>query len=533
MKSKFVFGLLAIMMILVLAPSSFAQVNITINNVAAAQEVQTNRAAETSDTTSLGAGITVSGALLAQSDLTSTSLILTFPSNITTDAIGCEYAGQPCSGGSNIPDGDPLRIEGATGVFSGATILTRVGGSLTIALVDPVSGRIIANSQSGSFRILGLRINGNGLTAPVSGTASLSSSANNFFLNTSSFPAITAFGAGIASITSSDQVQIFTNRTITDTTANLIINEGFASAWRTDAQNEIDVQAIAGVVASGVRVTVSGIPTGVTITWGIDGTNSTIGATTSGGATTGTIDSSSSTSNQINLIFTSGSSLTSVEALEIDFTVGGSLSTTPTAGNITATVTMAPTGSTSNSNSLASSQVPTFTVAEVGPATIGSIVAANTTLLVTYALRSGAFDTGIQVANTTADPFGVATGGATPTAGNLIFDFFPRNTTGTAAGTPFQLVTSSSVVFGGLDASGNLLPGNSFVALLSEILSRTSFTGDFSGYIFIRTNFLNAHGTATISDFRTYSLAANVLVLPPPASFSRNTPSGGAEQLSY
>jgi len=410
---------------------------------------------------------------------------------------------------------------------------------LTIALIDPVSGRILSNSQSGSFRILGLRINANGLTAPVSAGASLSSSANNFFLNTSSFPVITTLSAGIASVSASDTLGVFTNRTITDTTATLVINEGFASAWRTDAQNEIDVSGAAGVVASGVRVTVSGIPEGMTLTWSVNDGNSSIDATTTGvagGVTTGTIDNDSG-DNIITLFFSDESSLTSVEDLEIDFTVttpaaGGTLTDTPTAGSITATVTMAPVGSSTSTNALVGDDVPTFTAAEVGPATIGSIVAANTTLLITYALRQGVFDTGIQIANTTADPFGTP-GGATPTAGNLVFDFFPRNTTGATAGTPFQLVTSSSTVFGGLDASGNLLPGNSFVALLSEILSRTSFTGDFSGYIFVRTNFLNAHGTATISDFRTYSLAANVLVLPPPASSSRNTPSGGAEQLSY
>ena len=48
-------------------------------------------------------------------------------------------------------------------------------------------------------------------------------------------------------------------------------------------------------------------------------------------------------------------------------------------------------------------------------------------------------------------------------------------------------------------------------------------TGNFIGYIFIRANFLDAHGTATISDFKTYSLTANVLVLPPPATTPRDS----------
>jgi len=51
--------------------------------------------------------------------------------------------------------------------------------------------------------------------------------------------------------------------------------------------------------------------------------------------------------------------------------------------------------------------------------------------------------------------------------------------------------------------------------------------------VFIQANFLNGHGTATISDFRTYSLTSNVLVLLPPATNPRSSPVGGAENLNY
>jgi hypothetical protein len=222
---------------------------------------------------------------------------------------------------------------------------------------------------------------------------------------------------------------------------------------------------------------------------------------------------------------------TAVDSLQLNFTATPTmLPTVPSTGNITITATLAPNpDSGAGANDLADDQVPTYTAAQVGPATIGSVVAANTTLLVTYALRQGAFDTGVQISNTTADPFGAAGGGATPTAGNLVFDFFPRNPAG-GAGTPFTLTTSSSTVFGGLSSDGTLAAGGTFVALLSEILSRTSFTGDFSGYIFVRANFLGAHGNATISDFANYSLATNILVLPPPASNSRNS---GTEALDH
>jgi len=173
--------------------------------------------------------------------------------------------------------------------------------------------------------------------------------------------------------------------------------------------------------------------------------------------------------------------------------------------------------------------VPRFAAAEVGPATIGNVVAATTTLLMPLAEKVGPFDTGIGISNTTADPFGVNGGGATATAGTITLDFFPRTATG--AGTAFSLTTSSTARPGaGLSANGELAAGGTWLVLLSELLTSAGQSGDFVGYIFIRTNFLLAHGTATISDFKTYSLSANIYVLPNPTGTSRNTL--GLESLS-
>src|SRR5262249_23671277 len=103
----------------------------------------------------------------------------------------------------------------------------------------------------------------------------------------------------------------------------------------------------------------------------------------------------------------------------------------------------------------------------------------------------------------------------------LTLDFFPRTATG--AGTAFQLVTSSTVKPGtGLSADGTLAAGGTWTVLLSELLTAANQTGDFVGYIFIRTDFLNAHGMATVTDFKTFSLASQVLVLDPPSVNSRN-----------
>src|SRR4051812_41796883 len=82
--SKWILGLMVAVLVLALAPSSFAQVNIQIFNTPSPGEIATNHNAQTSDPSSVGNGILVSGALIANSPLTATSLIFTFPATITT-----------------------------------------------------------------------------------------------------------------------------------------------------------------------------------------------------------------------------------------------------------------------------------------------------------------------------------------------------------------------------------------------------------------------------------------------------------------
>ena len=155
-----------------------------------------------------------------------------------------------------------------------------------------------------------------------------------------------------------------------------------------------------------------------------------------------------------------------------------------------------------------------------------------------YAAVLPPFDTGLAVANTTADPFGATGGGATPASGTVTLNFFPTASTG-GAGTTFSLTTSATTRPGaGLSSDGTLAAGATWTVLLSQVLSAAGQSGTFIGYVFIQTNFLNAHGTATISDFRTYSLTSNVLVLAPPSTASRNAPAhlnigNGAETLLY
>jgi len=529
MRSKFVFGLIAAMMVLTLAPSSFAQINIQVFPNGSAQEIDTNRNAQTADPLSAGAGILVSGALVANSPLTTTSLLIDYPSNVTSGSAILVGA---------LPPSDPVRIEGQTGVFAAAVISTinYITGVVEITLPgfdDPSTPAIETNTLSGSFRLVGVRIDANGLTAPVSATFSLNNTANNYILSTTTGTIINALGDGIASMAvggrnsssvNSGTATIFTNRLVVDNMASFVVTEGFASGWRTDVQSTTNGTTTPN--STQVRLTFTGIPTGVTIPFSITDKSGTL-------TVTGMPASVTSTTNVVTLSFTT-TSLTAVEAFQVDLGAipqpGTSVTLTP--GTVTVTATMSPIGTALNSSQqpTVTGGFPRFAQEDIGPVVVVNIVASNTTLLVPFAVRDGAFDTGISLANTTADPFGTGGGGATPSAGTIVLNFFPRAAAG--AGTPFSLTTSATVKPGiGLSADGTLAAGSTWTVLLSELLTAAGQTGSYTGYIFFQTNFINAHGAPFVSDFRNFTSFSPMLVLPPPSTAPRTSPANGFESL--
>jgi len=536
--SKWILGLMVAVLVLALAPSSFAQVQITIFNSPSPGEIQTNRNAQTSDPTSLNAGITVSGAVFAAAPLTTTRLILTFPAVISSAPDSVDGTLGSSASGLNVPSADPMRIDvaGATGLFKTASIATVdfANGVITLTLPGFGATTNVVPADSGSFRLVATRLDVNGKTAPLTATASLSSSANNYQLTTTSFPLINTLGAGIGSLTQGT-TGTFTNKgttlmfnnqntgTFADPDASFVLAEGFANAWRTNTQ--VSTKGAAGPLPNGtnIRLTVSGLPAGVTatITPRTDATTPGVTVTYASG---GAFDA---TNNTATIVFTS-TNPNVVESIQFDFLLGGVPTGTINPGAITVTATHAPIGAAlkngvpdqSSITGFATSYIR-FAQADVGPLTIGTIVAANTTLLIPYAVKVGTYDTGIAIANTTLDPFGSAGGGATATAGTMVFTMFPRNATG--ADPSFTLTTSSTVRPGvGLSTSGTLVAGGTWTGLMSDIMTAAGKTGDYFGYIFIQTNFLNAHGAAYIFNGAGFTSSTPVLVLAPPAGSNRN-----------
>ena len=53
-----------------------------------------------------------------------------------------------------------------------------------------------------------------------------------------------------------------------------------------------------------------------------------------------------------------------------------------------------------------------------------------------------------------------------------------------------------------------------------------------TGYAFISTNFLNAHGASTLTDFKTFSFTPGIFVMPPPSANSRSNLKEGVEMLA-
>jgi len=532
-KSKMM-AVLTMLVFFAMASSSFAQVSLTLIPDPSAGEIQTNNNAQTASPGVSGAGILVSGSLIANSPLTTTSLRITYPSPITSAPAGFI--------GGAVPTGDAIRIEGATGVFAGigTPVLNTTNSRIQIELPGVPGG----NNQSGSFRLVGVRIDANGKTGAQTVSASLDSSANNYILTTTSATIINSIGPGIGSMTvgaraggtNNATATIFTNRSIPDTAASIILTEGFASAYRTAAQSSNSNTPVAN--GTEIRLTFNGVPAGVTLTLSANAGTAT--------ATTGvTLTSTSITqsANTTRVQFSGGNapSLTNVDTVEIQVTVAANTTaavTTP--GAISVTATLSPIGEALDNSVAGSTGRPTetggyprFVQADVGPVTIVNIVPASTTLLIPLAEKVGAFDTGISIANTTADPFGSTGGGAIASAGTLRFDFFPSTATG--AGTACFLQTSATSRPGvGIASDGTVPAGATYLALLSQLLPLSNCAaGDFFGYIFVTANFLNAHGQATISDFRTYSLASNVLVLPPPSTAPRGNPDGSVESLGF
>src|ERR1051326_2356234 len=316
LKSRLV-GLVTILALFTMAPSLFAQIQISIIPETSTGDINTNPNALAS-VNGKGDGIIVIGSLLAISDLSTATLQLTFPAPITSIPAGnsgfsslnaisgppfnCTTGGiKPssttgvnpvfqCNGGLGLPSADPIRISATGGLFAGvsAVLLNTASNRLEIPLP-----KATANSASGSFTVSGTRIDANGLTGAQTVTASINDSTTGYLIGSpNSGTIISTLGPGIATTglavglapgnttiggvstnPASGTATIFTNGSISSSLGSFTITEGCAACWRTATQESQNV-ASGEMNSSQIRLTFNNVPAGVTMTLTINTGNS-------------------------------------------------------------------------------------------------------------------------------------------------------------------------------------------------------------------------------------------------------------------
>ncbi len=402
-------------------------------------------------------------------------------------------------------------------------------GCTNLAILSVASGATTGQGQiviqvpggqlTGSFTLTGVRVAVAGSTLS-SLNATISATNNAITANQTNVLVVASIAPGIQAPKTDPVGEInATTGGILDQPV-ITIPEGFLNAWGTPTN----------ATNAGVRITLSAPPPpGVTITFPqtttSDGVNpvanppwQTINndGTAHGGPYTFTSSSSS-----LVAYYQAASSTdpTKLETLTINPTLSfsGSSNLPLPVVTITYTVSMAPVGAAfGDKNALITSPIPRYAAQDLGPANLMKVIGTTTTILIPFAqtLTAAGYDTGISVANTTLDPELGTFDSPVAQSGTISFYFFPQlPTPGGTLPEMITLTTSASSHGTGLDASGKLPAGSSYVVLLSQLLADAGAPADFAGYIFVVTNFTNAHCLFVVSNFTTFSQGALGLVL--------------------
>ena len=190
---------------------------------------------------------------------------------------------------------------------------------------------------------------------------------------------------------------------------------------------------------------------------------------------------------------------------------GASAITSPSSA-ITATVSFAPIGSSSN--------VPNFVSGSSTATKNGNAFGAcTTTLLFPFVTNQSGFESGIAIANTGADLLATKSGApvssVTGQSGTCTLTFFGN---ATATSNPATYTTPAVVA-----------PGTSWTATLTNVTGGTPNT--FGGYMIAQCNFLFAHGFTYITYNIGQANAMSVGYLALAVTTGRGASSGGPESL--
>lgn len=188
LKFKMMFGILAVVMVLTLAQSGYAQLSISVTGNPNPTADSVGVTEFTNDPTQ-NTGIVITGTVLSDAPFTGGRLRFTFPSNITnacTKASSTTSTG--CAASVNGPVNDQVRISLATGVFTGAAVVSVDAAANRVDITLPCSmgpgGTPIfatgapptMQGQTGTMILQGVFIDASAVTTfPASATVSTTS----------------------------------------------------------------------------------------------------------------------------------------------------------------------------------------------------------------------------------------------------------------------------------------------------------------------------------------------------------------------
>jgi len=540
-------------MFLGLSAAAFAQATYSVGSIPVTAVVQTGLTERTGDITfTQVAGTTQAGTITI-----SYGVPITIPFSAVTITVPVGAA----AGGYNSGTAAPTPPFPAGTNLSTVTVNTTASNNAAGLLVLNVP----ANVNGGSFTVSGVRVAVAGTTL-TSLNASISATANAIVAGQTSVLVIASIAPGIGSVTTGlfgagtavpilntagsvvtglSRINAISGTVVTQNINGasvqampvILVKEGFLNAFD-------DIATTNG--GTGLRFTLSALPPpGVTVSFPASFTTDGAGAPTfqsynsdrSLRAAAFNFTSSSSSASAFYRL-TSTSDPTKLETAVVPVTITtdvSSLSLPLTSLTINFTTTLWPTGTafdTDGSVFSFGSRVPRYQEQLIGPLPLVSIVASNTVLLVPFAQRLSTigYDTGFAISNTTEDPTGTGFVSPTPQSGTMSFFFFPQLPSPSATNPAnFSYTTSATSPGTGLDATGKLPAGSTYTVLLSQLLAAAGQPADFAGYVFIVTNFTNAHALFVVSNFTTFSQGALALVV----TGDRNLPSGIAENLNF
>jgi len=550
MKTKFILPVFAMVLVLGLSNAAFAQLSCQVAST------PVSRATDTGLTEP--AGDIILNCAAGGTATTTATMTFDYGVPITNTTAYPTTGADPLVGASK-----PISITNISGFTGGS-------GTPSISAVTNSTGQIVVSipgqpgTVASSFTLTGvlLAISGSGKTSV---NANLSVSPGNNVLIQAGQTAAVVITSVVPGITAP--------KLATGTSAGLIlgpgvavpstgggftiaVSENYIDMFRAKTQFNI-VSAGLGGSTNGVQLlfTFTGVPTGVTFSGTAGSTTApcTAALTNGGGATIVSTNSVvNATTNTILVEVTGTASLTAVDTLTLacpGATIGSTATTPRPAGPITATVTLAPTGTAFGSafpfpplvTVATGGQIPRYSVNQLPspPLTVVNIAPAVTDMLFPFVSIGNGFDTGFSVANTTGDPFGTKAGGAVASAGTVTLYFYPNtgssfcvttggtatNPTGGGTGAVNCTTLASTTVGTGLSSGGLVQAGSSWIVLGSQVLAGiTGAPAVFNGYVFGIASFTNAHPLEFVADAAfsgKFASGGPALVLPVPSITSR------------